>query len=161
MVLAQIVEQAEDLDHDGGILVDVVDDLLDLLVDLLGVVHQDGLGRVVDKVEELVEVHGEGVHILTVEGRDEGLVELDVELTQQLVAGGLLFFDHAGEQLSFLGIVRFHELLEVFGGYLRRLRLLQVGGEEVLFAVASFGEKIVQCHRFKMGLNDGPKIRFF
>ena len=125
---------------------DVVHDFLDLLVDLLGVVHEDGLGRVVDEVKELVQVHGQGVHVLAVEGRDEGLVELNIEITQQLVAGGFLFLDHAGEQLTLFGVVAFDQLLEVFGGYLCRLSLFAVSGEEVLLAAASSGEKVVQCH---------------
>ena len=105
-----------------------------LFVDFLGRVHQDGLGRVVDEVEEGVEAHGEGVHVLSVEGCDEGLVELDVKLAQQLVASGFLFLDHAGEQAAFLRVVALDQFLEVFGGDLCRLGLLQVGGEEVFLA---------------------------
>ena len=146
MVLPKVFEHAEHIHDDGGVFVDVVHDLLDLLVDFLRVIHQDGLGRVVDEVEEHVEFHGQGVHVLAVEGRDEGAVEFDVELAQQLVAGGLLFLNHAGEELALFGVVALDQLLEVFGGNLCRLRLFGVGGEEVLLAAASSGEKVVQCH---------------
>ena len=40
----------------------------------------------------------------------------------------------------------YKQLLEVFGGNLCRLRLLGIGGEEVLLAAASSSKKVVQCH---------------
>jgi len=62
-------------------------------------------GDGVNEVEDVVELGGELVDVLAVEGRDEGLVELGDDFVGELVAAMLDFFDAPGLRVNVLVVV--------------------------------------------------------